>query len=377
MNRDRTILNQPVTKTPIIFLHIPKTAGTSIRRAVQVATCAASAGEGFDLCTFGNAFENRKENLPYRNSFYLNPGEFPNNISFFSGHIALSSLKAAYPTSSIFTILREPRSRILSTWLFWRSLPDSVLAPWSEWGDRLAVARDTLSHFLTDPRIACQTDNLCLRMLVWPHPRLPDADFIPPEADDELLDAAHRALKRLDFVGCVEDPALATRLAKFIGADIVIDHENATQKSPSAPIPVLGEELDSSTLALLGSRSRLDAVLWKRVVHTLGLGNSAESLAEASLLNQCVRYVGTGAAYASQWHRAQAIRAARLQADATAALMEARADILRGASAIEAVRAENDRISADLLAVQGSSSWRLTAPLRASKRLLQTLFRPH
>lgn len=390
------VLTQSETKSPVVFLHIPKTAGSSIRHAVQAATGAATAVEGFDLSGFGDAFAGHVGEMPYRSSFYLSPDEFPQHLPFFSGHVALSSLTAAYPHAKLFTVLREPRARILSTWLFWRGFADPVLAPWGEWGRRLALGRGTLRAFLTDRRIACQTDNLCTRMLVWPHPRLPDTDFIPPEADEALLDAARQALERLDFVGCVEDPALAARLGTFIGADVAIDRRNDTQVSTAAPVPALADELDPATLALLGKRSRLDAVLWRSVVRKFNLVPAAEPLAEVGLLHQSLRYVGSGAAYASRAHRAAYEHAAlqraesdRAAAAVAASLRKAREEAAQQAvalamahqetaqrsAALAMAHAETARVTAGLRAMEGSTSWRLTAPLRSVVHRLRTRFR--
>lgn len=367
----RPTCSRSTSRIPVVFLHIPKSAGTTVRRAIQQATGATNVVEGFDLSCFGDAFADRSADLPYRSSFFLSPAEFPKDPIFFSGHIAFSSLAAAYPRARLFTILREPRSRIVSTWLFWRSYSDSILEPWGEWGRRMRLSREPLSQFLADPRIACQTDNLALRLLVWPHPRLPDAGFIPPAADEELLDAAHRALKRMDFVGCVEDPMLMSRLSNFLGADVSLGHSNATAQSLAAPRPLLADELDTATMALLSDRSRLDAALWLSVVVRLGWSDTAGHISEASLLRQVIRYISDGVAYGSRGHRDAAIQYAETVAELERVRAEAAA--ARDASCREAARAEAalDHIRA----LEASTSWRLTAPLRAGKDRIRRLLR--
>jgi hypothetical protein len=103
------------------------------------------------------------------------------------GHFAFSTLQARYPNHQYMTLLREPYSRILSHWLYWRMQRNDELAGWGEWGtNHVRLARQPLAQFLGNATLACQIDNLRTRMLLWPHPNIPDNSFID-ERDDEVL----------------------------------------------------------------------------------------------------------------------------------------------------------------------------------------------
>ena len=67
---------------------------------------------------------------------------------FIAGHIAFSSLRQRYGSANYLTVLREPLSRILSHWLFWRTVPDDDLARFGAWADYVRRAREPLKDFL-------------------------------------------------------------------------------------------------------------------------------------------------------------------------------------------------------------------------------------
>ena len=56
-------------------------------------------------------------------------------------------------------------------------------------------AHRSLLEFLTSAQIACQTDNVAVRMLLWPHPLIPDDDFTREENDEVLIELALASLE--------------------------------------------------------------------------------------------------------------------------------------------------------------------------------------
>jgi len=288
------VMSNIETKRKIAVMHIPKAAGHSITGALVRALAPKRQSGGYDLSLFGefgkfDSFDDSIKDIIYNES---NP--LPLDSDLIIGHIARSSLSIAYPSHSIVTIIREPKSRLLSNWLFWRSNSDEQLIPWGEWGGYVKIARQPFLNFLTDPRIASHTDNLFLRMLLWPHPKILGGSFLPPETDAELLAAARNALGSFDFVGTIEDPALHTRLGQFLGIEIKMSRANETIIIDPDIKPILDEELNDSTLSAIYDRSRLDAVLWDDVVGNTLNGASSKIVTERIFLNTLLRYIAKG-----------------------------------------------------------------------------------
>jgi hypothetical protein len=71
-----------------------------------------------------------------RKTVFFSPAELPRDADLVTGHIARSTLRAAHPSHRLMTILREPRCRVISHWLFWRSVPDADRVAWGSWDAR-------------------------------------------------------------------------------------------------------------------------------------------------------------------------------------------------------------------------------------------------
>ena len=285
-----------IARTRISAMHIPKTAGTSIAEALRTAVQPRFTLRGIDRSIFGsfNAFDTISE--PIRKGIYFSPGELPLDADLVVGHLAYSTLKLAYPSHHMLTILREPRCRLLSFWLYWRSLSDEQLEEWGEWGDWVKISRKPFLELLTTPKVACQTDNLFVRMLVWPHCNIPNDDFIAAEADIELLDAARRSLATFAFLGAVEELNLATRLGKFLGSEITIPRENITPSLPFELRPLLANELGVSTMDALHARTRLDAVLWSEIMTPLCPDYPSQAIGDSALIRGLLNYIQSSVA---------------------------------------------------------------------------------
>ncbi len=186
------------------------------------------------------------------------------------------------------TVLREPVSRLLSHWMFWRKQQDDALAGWGGWGDYVRQARRPLGEFIAEPQVAAQTDNMTLRMLLWPHPMVPPDGFIDPAHDAELLREARRRLDGFALAEIVEGP-IAPRLAAWLGRDFTYQRLNETADMPESQRTPLDRQLDAATLALLDDRSRLDLALWRGIALRHD-GAAAVSLRRQTILAHVARY---------------------------------------------------------------------------------------
>src|ERR1700729_2142966 len=156
------------TSRPLTFMHIPKTAGTCLSAAFGETIGAGPTVAGFDLSQFASNTDFSTFSDQERRRIVMSASLLP-PTNFVFGHFSLTTLASAYPNSQLVTVLREPMSRILSHWLYWRQFDDDALKPYGTAGNRVRHARNNLQDFLQKRDIACQTDNLIVRMLLWPN----------------------------------------------------------------------------------------------------------------------------------------------------------------------------------------------------------------
>ena len=246
-------------------MHIPKTSGTAVISGLMTALASPAVVGGFDRSLFGSFQDFDSLQGSARCQIYDSPASLRKDAALVAGHFAFSTLRDAYPLAQRFTILREPMSRLLSHWLFWRQHTDEDLAPWGNWADRVRQARKPLTDFAGDPLLACQTDNLMLRMLLWPHPLVPAAQFIDPVHDGQLVRQAMARLLEFDFVDVVEDGAFLHRLQCWLGRPFAHNRVNETRAIPQQFRTPLHGELTPEAYDLLDARSRLDFRLWAAI----------------------------------------------------------------------------------------------------------------
>ncbi len=274
---------------PLLFLHIPKSAGSSLAEGLQAAIHPQTVVRGFDTSVFGafDAFSGMAPAIAAH--VYGEHNLLPAPADFVAGHFGYHHLMAAYPQGQLITILREPVSRLLSLWLFWRGHEETDLAGWGDWTDRVQRARNPLGAFLSDPDLYCQTDNITVRMLLSPDPRIPLRAPIAHRDAPALLKAAQGVLDRLAFADVVENSAMAQRLQDWLGEPFHLSCSNATPPVPAERRGILSREMNEETLALLESRSRLDRVLWRALVRRRLPGTDPDALERSVLLRNCAR----------------------------------------------------------------------------------------
>lgn len=246
------------------FMHVPRTSGTALVSAMRSQIRIGRSAYAFDRVLFGDFTAFDELAAPVRQLVHDDLSMLPRRADFLAGHMARSTLLQA-GRNHLMTILREPRSRLLSHWTFWRGHTDNELRELGSWGTRVGLARNSLSSFLLQPTIACQTDNVVLRMLLWPHPLIPSDDFIDPASDNVLLAEAITALDTFSFADLLENPDLRQNLLSWLAKPLDDCRHNETKPvAPERCVNLTGE-MTGFASSLLTARCRLDRILWMRL----------------------------------------------------------------------------------------------------------------
>jgi hypothetical protein len=234
-----------------------------------------------------------------RRQLVLQPEDIPPHADAVAGHLSPSTTRARFAELRQLTLLREPRTRIVSHWLYWRAQTNLSMRGWGDWVAYVKLARASLGYFLDDPDAAFATDNVITRFLVWPHPVIPDDDFIDEAHDQELVELALATLEGFDFVGVIEDQLVAERLARRLDTELV---PIRSAESPFLRRPgngdIAGQCHDATATELLERRSRLDAVLWDHVAANTYLPHQAVERERESLYRAAVEHYERSAAEA-------------------------------------------------------------------------------
>jgi hypothetical protein len=247
------------------FFHVPKSAGTAVIHALAEGL-RREFFFGFDRCLFGG-FDAFDTLAPHLTPLIFGTGDvLPPTARLVGGHFAFSTIRRSYPEAQKCTVVREPVSRLLSQWLYWRQFSDDDLADWGRWAEHVVCSHRPLADFLSDPDVACQTDNMLVRMLLWPDNRIPNDGFIDSRHDEALLADAMAALHHFDFVDYVENRDLASNMTEWVGRPCWMKRLNETRCPIDRSPADLNEELTAEAHALLELRSRLDLNLWRAVV---------------------------------------------------------------------------------------------------------------
>jgi len=190
-------------------MHIQKTSGQAVAAGLAKQFRLQSLIGGFDRSVFG-AFD-RFDTLSASALASIHVNGLPRGKAF-AGHMSYSTLSNLAPDVQIMTALREPRSRLLSLWMYCRGRTDDQLEGWGAWQDVVTLSHGSLSEFLNRDETACLTDNIAVRMLLWPHPLIPQGLPIEERYDSLLVSEASERLKGMAFYDVIENPAFVSNL---------------------------------------------------------------------------------------------------------------------------------------------------------------------
>jgi hypothetical protein len=250
---------------PLVFTHIPKTAGTSLREAVTASLEPEVVFNGFGRATLGSFSDVDSIHPSIRRAIVLDPADFPADVQFISGHIAPSETRARFPDADHFTVLREARVRLISAWLFARAHSDFNLRHWGGLADWMRAARSNLLDYIDNAEVAAHVDNVTVRLLLWPHELIPSDAFIDPAHDDELFAQAVATLDTLDYVGVVEQPDYVTEFGEWLGRPLDMPRLQQVSGLPQPDSPDLAAEVSGAGADRLRWRTRIDERLWAHV----------------------------------------------------------------------------------------------------------------
>jgi hypothetical protein len=372
--------------SPSCFLHIPKCAGSSIVAALRAALPPGSlAPAQFDssvFCDFDDFDLMRPE---ARSQIAVSPTEVRSLARYraVTGHFALPTLLRITDASSICTIVREPRARLLSLYTYWRT--PELGAPWVPY-DAPQYAMQSLSRFLSEPRLAPAVDNQICRMLLHGDARFPETGFAA-ESDIEAIAAeAIELLDQLGFVGVLELGDSAWQgVARLFRTTLNPIKANVTGELAN-PTAVGSHDglLSAEALELIEQRNAADLLVYKHVLARAGLGiRERRRVTDDAFARQLVKLgdlVGHSAARAAAQTEAVQLLRSQLQerGRAQAEPGQPREHFDMGGRNVTQLEAELRRRDQDVArlggwldAVHSSASWRITAPLRAAKHELK------
>ena len=268
---------------PLVFSHIPKSAGTSLRAALAEALQSGRVVYGVDRSLVAGYDNIDGLRGPARDNFIMSPDELPLDATLVTGHISPGTTRARFPDADHVTTLRHPQLRVISQWTHGRALSDFDLRHFGGGtANAFRVARGSLKEYLFHDLIAPNVDNTIARFLAWPHPSLHPTRFIPEQDDDAILEAAIESLERFAHVGVVEDENFLGNLSDWLGRRLVETRLNERTSMSRHRRPDLARELTPATHELLRHRTRLDTALWLHVAQRSMKQRSPQDVLDAA-----------------------------------------------------------------------------------------------
>jgi hypothetical protein len=275
---------------PLVFSHIPKTAGTSLRVALEQSLQPEVFVQGVDSSLLAGYDDIDALHPAARATFFVEPDELPADATLVAGHIGPGTTMARYPGADHITVLRVPQVRVLSQWLHGRSLSEFDIRHWGPAAEAFRVAWLPLRQYLEHRMLAPNIDNTMTRFLAWPHPELSRTEFIDESQDAELLAAAIARLDAFAHVNVAENPHFMQDLGAWLGRDLQQARANERTTVPRRRRPDLTAELTGDTRSLLDHRSRIDAQVWAHVVARVLPDEDPAALLESALQQSLQRY---------------------------------------------------------------------------------------
>lgn len=251
---------------PLVFGHIPKTAGTSLTASLRAALQPEVFVRAVDFALVGGYDDIATVRPAIRATLVQTPDELAADATLVAGHLAPATTLARYPGADHITVLRTPQNRLLSQWVHTRSLTEFDLRGWGTMGEAMRLGRLPLRRYLHEPMIAPNVDNTITRYLVWPHPLARKDAFIDPVDDDVLYAAAIERLGSYGYVDVIENQDFLAGLGEWLGRELPVVQLNERTSIPPRWRPDMSAELAGGTREQLDERCRIDVRVWEHVV---------------------------------------------------------------------------------------------------------------
>ncbi len=238
---------------PAIFLHIQKTAGTTI------VNIARSAYGNENVISHGD-FLNAVSHFPHEKNFRINRQVIDNfhNLPFLSGHFGFDFSKQYKQNRFFFTFLRDPAERILSFYHFCKNQDPDLFKIYRIC--RQTTIDEFLSMGLTDPAVKSFIWNNQVWQLACGFGNM-DNRGLSSFTADELIELAIHHLKDFSYIGFVETfekdrNNILNALGIAVPAEKIVLNAN-----PDRPV---FDDLPQSTQSLLLELTEMDRVLYKK-----------------------------------------------------------------------------------------------------------------
>lgn len=341
----------------LIFLHLPKAAGTSFKFALQELLPPGSL-----LYEVGGA----PNHEVVRALMAMDANERA-RFKAIMAHVPYG-LHVLFPEAKYVTMLREPVARILSTYYFAKSRTEF------EYSKKIAAGM-TVEEFAADTF----NDNAQVRRLMkYPDISREDVFLDPPagQLTSAHLDDAKDTLERCAVVGVAEryGEFLDCVAAEFALPPIPLRDDNVTA------IPWHREEISGQTIDRLREINRFDIELYAHAEKLAARQNDKTPIKTAAAVRQLRPLY-------SQPSGREALPTERERRDAETARLEAalikkaseydqlleKLRHMQEQSASSQVRLTEDiaELRLQLEAIYSSSSWRMTEPLRRLSKFAQ------
>jgi hypothetical protein len=230
---------------PIVFLHVPKTGGTSVQKAF-----------------IRHIGSNRSGRAALFDSIYAAPPEADiaraRRALYVGGHIDWATFERfRQPESFVFTVLRDPFDRLLSSYLYLTSFPEH-----SRWFSQVAHLQGMeIEEFLLsrDPVARVWTDNVIARQF--------GASFLAETLNETaVVNSIHR-LRSLSHVGFQH--RLDADLRAIAAAGGIPAPEKARRENVTGPDPrkaVVAARMRGDLAPLVAEKIALDNKIYRAVL---------------------------------------------------------------------------------------------------------------
>ncbi len=242
------------TLRPAIFMHIQKTAGTTI------VNLARSAYGNHDIISHGDYLEG-VSHFPLKKDFKVNEQVLHDfqKVPFLSGHFGYAFAKQYMRDRYSFTFLRNPVERVLSFYYFCRTRDPNAFEIYS------LSQKTTLNGFLqmglVEPEVKYYIWNNQVWQLACGFGSL-DNRALSSFERGELLDLALSHLDEFSYIGFAES---FEQDRDRVLTDLGIETPKEKIVSNATPGRPVSDDLPQSTVALLLELTELDRVLYEKV----------------------------------------------------------------------------------------------------------------